>query len=187
MLQALRAAEAEVRQEAVEALAAMLRAALKALGETPAAGRLPVPLPYLLTMATLLLEPLADEDDEVRQAALEALDRCLYAGVAAEQPKGKPEGEPEGEPAAAAVAEKGAEVPGGRGGEGSARLAAGLSAVRARVEADAGALSRHADSDTRHAAVTLLGNAFAFTGFKNHPCIILKEDMVFKKSTTILR
>jgi HEAT repeat protein len=165
MLQALRAAEAEVRQEAVEALAAMLRAALKALGETPAAGRLPVPLPYLLTMATLLLEPLTDEDDEVRQAALEALDRCLYAGVAAEQPKGKPEGEPEvepeGEPAAAAVAEKGAEVPGGRGGEGSARLAAGLSAVRARVEADAVALSRHADSDTRHAAVTLLGNAFA--------------------------
>ena len=35
---ALRAAEAEVRLAAVEALAAMLGAALTALGETPAAG-----------------------------------------------------------------------------------------------------------------------------------------------------
>ena len=60
---------------------------------------------------------------------------------------------------------KGAEVVGGRGnkgsGGGSARRAAALSAVRARVEADATALSRHADSDARHAAVTLLGYALA--------------------------
>ena len=171
--QALRAAEAEVRLATVEALAAMLRAALKALGETPAAGRPPLPLPYLLTMAALLLEPLADEDDEVREAALEALDRCLYAGAAAEQPKGEPEGEPATAAAIAAAiaaeqrdsssppADTGAEAPGGRGGEGPARLAAVLPAVRARVEADAVALSRHADSDTRHAAVTLLGHAFA--------------------------
>ena len=183
--QALRAAEAEVRLATVEALAAMLRAALKALGETPAAGRPPLPLPYLLTMAALLLEPLADEDDEVREAALEALDRCLYAGAAAEQPEGELEGqlegelegEPEGEPATAAAiaaaiaaeqrgsssppADTGAEAPGGRGGEGPARLAAVLPALRLRVEADAVALSRHADSDTRHAAVTLLGHAFA--------------------------
>ena len=182
--QVLRAAEAEVRHAAVEALAAMLRAALRALGETPAAGKPPLPLPYLLTMATLLLEPLADEDEDVRQAALEALDRCLYGvygGAAAEQPEVQPggdfKGEPaEGEPAAATAAElresslppaeRGAEVPGGRGGEGSTCLAAGLSAaglsaVRARVEADAVVLSRHADSDARHAAVTLLGYAFA--------------------------
>ena len=177
--QVLRAAEAEVRQAAVEALAAMLRAALRALGETPAAEKPPLPLPYLSTMAALLLEPLADEDEDVRQAALEALDRCLYGvygGAAAEQPEVQPgggfKGEPaEGEPAAAAAAElrdsslppaeRGAEVPSGRGGERSTRLAAGLSAVRARVEADAVALSRHADSDARHAAVTLLGYAFA--------------------------
>ena len=155
---ALRAAEAEVRLAAVEALAAMLGAALTALGETPAAGMagdMPgVPLPYLPAMAALLLEALADEDEEVRQAALEGLDRCLYGASC--------------EASCDASCEASCEAARCRGqrdeaaaAEHSARRAAALSAVRARVEADAAALSRHADSDARHAAVTLLGYALA--------------------------
>ena len=190
---ALRAAEAEVRVAAVEALAAMLDAAFTAVGEA-AAGMPGMPLPYLPAMAALLLEALADEDEEVRQAALEGLDRCLYGAsceascdasceasceaarcrgqrdeaAAAEQPAAEPaprESDRTLPMHSLPHLGEGAEVVGGRGNEGSgwgsARRARVLSKVRARVEAGAAALSRHADSDTRHAAVTLLGYALA--------------------------